>query len=74
MKRLGITLETGKTVPKIHQVKEGPDITTVKTKFKKLFIENHAVNGQEVEIQLKEDAKLIQQKERPIPKSITKIG
>ena len=67
MKKLGITLETGKTVPQIQQIKEYPDITSLKTKFKKLFSENHTVNELEVKIQLKEDAKLIQQKGRPIP-------
>ena len=67
MKKLGITLETGTTVPQIHQIKEDPDVTKLKTKFKKLFNENHTVNGLEVKIQLKEDAKLIQQKGRPIP-------
>ena len=67
MENLGITLETGKTVPQIHQIKEDPDVTKLKTKFKKLFNENHTVNGLEVKIQMKEDAKLIQQKKRPIP-------
>ena len=36
-------------------------------KFKKRFNENDTVKGLEVKIQLKEDAKLIQQKGRPIP-------
>ena len=67
MEKLGITLETGKTAPQIQQIKEDPDVTKLKTKFKKLFNENHTVNGLEVKIQLKEDAKLIQQKGRPIP-------
>ena len=67
MKKLGITLETDKTVPQIQQIKEDPDITSLKTNFKKLFTENHTVNGLEVKIQLKEDAKLIQQKGRPVP-------
>ena len=67
MKKLEITLEMGKTVPQIQQIKEDPDITSLKTKFKKLFTENHTVNGLEVKIQLKEDAKLIQQKGRPKP-------
>ena len=67
MKKLGITLETGTTVPQIHRIKEDTDVTKFKTKFKKLFNENHTVNGLEVKIQLKEDAKLIQQKGRPIP-------
>ena len=64
---LGITLEAGKTVPQLQQIKEDPDITSSKTKFKKLFTENHTVNELEVKIQLKEDAKLIRQKGRPIP-------
>ena len=46
--------------------KKNPVITSLKTKFKKLFTENHTINGLEVNIQLK-DAKLIQQKGRPIP-------
>ena len=67
MEKLGITLETGKTAPQTHQIKENPDVTKLKTKFKKLFTKNHTVNGLEVKIQLKKDAKLIQQKGRPIP-------
>ena len=67
MEKLGITLETGKTAPQIHQIKEDPDVTKLKTKFKKLFNENHTVYRLEVKIQLKKDAKLIQQKGRPIP-------
>ena len=39
----------------------------MKRQFNKLFNENHTVKGIKVEIQLKEDAKLIQQKGRPIP-------
>ena len=62
MEKLWITLETGKTVPQKHQIKEDPDITKLKTKFTKLFNENHTVNGLEVKLQLEEDAKLIQQK------------
>ena len=67
MEKLGITLETSKTAPQKHQIKENPDVTKLKTKFKKLFNENHTINELEVKIQLKEDAKLIQQKGRPIP-------
>ena len=67
MKKLGITLETGTTVSQIHRIKEDTDVTKLKTKFKKLFNENHTVNGLEAKIQLKENAKLIQQKGRPIP-------
>ena len=47
MKKLGITLETGRTVPQIYRVKEDPDVTTLKTKLIKLFNENHTVNGLE---------------------------
>ena len=67
MEKLGITLDTGETGPQINQITEDPDITTLKRRFRKLFNENHTVNGIEVKIQLKEDAKLIQQKGRPIP-------
>ena len=66
MKRLGITLET---VPRIHHVKEDPDLTTLKTKFNKLFNENNTKNGLEVKIQPKREnsAKLIHKKGIPIP-------
>ena len=67
MKKLGITLGTGRTGPQINHVTEDPDIISLKRKFKKLFHENHTVEGLEVKIQLKEDARLIQQKGRPIP-------
>ena len=67
MKQLGIKLEMGKTNPKIHNVKEDPDTTELKRKFKKLFNENKTIKGIEVDIELKPDAKLIQQKGRPIP-------
>ena len=62
MNKLGITLDTGETGPQINQVTEDPDITLLKKRFKKLFNENHTVKGLEVKIQLKEDAKLIQQR------------
>ena len=67
MKKLGITLDTGRTGPQINHVTEDPDNISLKRKFKKLFHENHTVEGLEVKIQLKEDARLIQQKGRPIP-------
>ena len=67
MEKLGITLDTGKIGPQRNNVTEDPDITTLKRRFKKLFNENYTVNGIEVKIQLKDDAKLIQQKGRPIP-------
>ena len=33
MKKLRKTLETGKTVPQVHHIKEDPDVTKLKTKF-----------------------------------------
>ena len=67
MKKLRITLDTGKTGPQVNHIIEDPDSTTLISKFKKLFHKNHTVEGLEVKIQLKEDAMLIQQKGRPIP-------
>ena len=67
MKHLGIKLEMEETNLKIQNVKEDPDITELKRKFKKLFHENKTIKGIEVDIELKPDAKLIQQKGRPIP-------
>ena len=67
MKKLGITLDTGKTDPQVNHIIQDPDTITLKGKFKKLFHESHTVEGLEVKIQLKEDARLIQQKGRPIP-------
>ena len=67
MKKLGITLDTGRTGPRINHVTEDPGIISLKRKFKKFFHENHTVEGLEVKIQLKEDARLIHQKGRPIP-------
>ena len=67
MKKLVITLDTGKTGPQKNHIIEDPDNTTLKKKLKNSFPENHTVEGLEVKIQLKEDARLIQQKRRPIP-------
>ena len=67
MKELGITLDKDNIDQQINHVKEDPDIKSLKEQFKKLFIEKHTVKGIEVEIQLEENAKLIQQKGRPIP-------
>ena len=47
--------------------KRRPRCNDIKNEIQKPFNENHAVNGLDVKIQLKEDAKLIQQKGRPIP-------
>ena len=45
MKKLGKTLDIGKTGPQVNHIIEDPDITTLKRKFKKLFHENHTVDG-----------------------------
>ena len=67
MEKLGITLDTNKINPQVNHVTEDSDVAVLKKRFKKLFDENHTVNGIEVKIQLKEDAKLIQRKGRPMP-------
>ena len=67
MKHLGININIEKPNPKIQNIQEDPDITDLKKKFKKLFHENKTVKGIEVDIQLKPNAKLMQQKGRPIP-------
>ena len=67
MKHLGISVNIEKPNSKIQNIQEDPDITDLKKKFKKLFHENKTVKGIEVDIQLKPNAKLIQQKGRPIP-------
>ena len=60
-------LDTGKNGPQIYNITEDPDIPTLKKRFKKFFNKSHTVNGIELKIQLKDDAKLIRQKGRPIP-------
>ena len=67
MEKLGITMDTGKTDPQMNHITEDPDITILKRRFKKIFNENFNVNGLEVKMQVKEDAKLIQQKGIPKP-------
>ena len=67
MKHLGISVNIEKPISKIQNIQEDPDITDLKKKFKKLFHERKTVKGIEVDIQLKPNAKLIQQKGRPIP-------
>ena len=65
--KLGITLDTGTTGPQINIAIKDRDITTLKRSFKNLFHKNHTVKGLEGKIQLKQDARLIHQKGRPIP-------
>ena len=59
---MGITLDTDKIGLKINHVTEDPDINVLKKRFKNLSNKNHTVNAIEVKTQVKEDAKLIQQK------------
>ena len=67
MNQLGIKLDTEKSNLKIQNIQENPDVTEQKRNFTKLFHENKTVKGIEVDIQLKPDAKLIQQKGRSVP-------
>ena len=76
MGKLGITLNTDNNIQTIKHIIDKPnqincnserEITALKSKFHKLFSTNHTVKNVEVDIQLKDDAKLIQQKGRPIP-------
>ena len=47
--------------------KKTQTLKELKRQLQKFFNENHTIKGVKIEIQLKEDAKLIQQKGRPIP-------
>ena len=75
MKELGLTLKTETTHQSINNINRpdrsnnriDADIETHKGIFHELFTENHTVKNVEVDIQLKEGSKLIQQKGRPIP-------
>ena len=75
MKELGLTLKTETSHQSINNTnrpdrsnnRTDAEITTFKGKFHKLFTENHTVKNVEVDIQLEEGSKLIQQKGRPIP-------
>ena len=72
MGKLGITIESKKLNSNNNHINKtgnpaDHDITTLKRKFHKLFNENHRINIVEEDIQLTEEAKLIQQNSRPIP-------
>ena len=67
MNQLGIKLDTENSNLKIQNIQENPDVIELKRKFTKLFHEYKTVKRIEVDIQLEPDAKLIQQKGRPIP-------
>ena len=54
-------------VPDQFNKRSDADIATLKKSEQNFFTENHTVNNVEVDIQLKEGSKLIQQKGSPIP-------
>ena len=67
MRNLGVTLESEKIITNINHMNNPENtiernITTLKRKFTELFTENQSVKSVEVDIQLKEEKKLIQQK------------
>ena len=70
MHHFGIKLESEKSNLKVQNVHENPDVKELKRKFTKLFHENKTAKGIETDIQLKPDAKLTQQKNRPIPRQL----
>ena len=70
MERLGITLNTTTDDIKIHNIKMDETekkILKLKNEFKDLFYNNTKIKELEVKIDLKDDAKIIQQKGRPVP-------
>ena len=70
MNRLAITLNTTNEDVKIHNIKmDEVEKKTLKLKneFKDLFYNNTEIKNLEVKIDLKEGAKIIQQKGRPVP-------
>ena len=70
MNRLGISLNTTSEDIKIHNIKldeTEKKILKLKNEFKDLFYNNTDIKNLSVKINIKEDAKIIQQKGRPIP-------
>ena len=70
MKRLGITLNATTYDIKIHNIKMDETekkILKLKIEFKDLFYNNTEIKDLEVKIDLKEDAKILQRKGRPVP-------
>ena len=72
MEKLGITLNTDKNAPTVKHIMNKPDqpnsgsdreIAALKSKFHKLITTNHTVKNVEVNIQLKDDAKLIKKRQ-----------
>ena len=70
MNRLGIALNITSEDIKIHNIKldeTEKKILKLKNEFKDLTYENTELKNLSVKINLKEDAKILQQKGRPIP-------
>ena len=70
MKQLGITLNTTTNDIKIHNIKmheTEKKILKLKNEYKDLFYNNTEIKDLEVKLDLKEDAKITQQKGRPVP-------
>ena len=70
MNRLGIALHTTTEDVKIHNIKldeTQKKILKLKNEFKDLFYNNTEIKNLSVKINLKADAKIIQQKGRPVP-------
>ena len=70
MKRLRITLNTTTDDIKIHNIKMDETekkMLKLKNEFKDLFYNNTEIKDLDVKIDLKEDAKIIHQKGRPVP-------
>ena len=70
MNRLGIALNTTTEDVKIHNIKldeTQKKILKLKNDFKDLFYINTEIKNLSVKINLKEDAKITQQKSRPVP-------
>ena len=70
MNRLGIALNTTSEDIKIHNIKldeTKKKILKLKNEFKDIFYNKTEIKNLSVKINLKEDAKIIQQKGRPIP-------
>ena len=66
-KQLGIKLKTEKTYLKIQNFQEDPNIIELNRKFKNKFHGNKTVKRKEVDVHQKPDAKIKQQKGRPMP-------
>ena len=74
MEKLGITLDTNKINTQVNHVTEDSDVTVLKKRFKKLFNENHTVNGIEVKNTIKRRRKTDTAKRKTDVDSLATIG